>query len=101
MVFPLLFILMGITFGLGTGATAVIAQFIGSDEKENANNTAEHILFIGIALGILLNILSFFIGDKLILAQGADNVTLKYSLDFTSNFPIEIRLQMLLMQLDL
>ena len=81
-VFPFLFIIMGITFGLGTGATAVIAQFIGADEKENANNTAEHILFIGISLGILLNILSFFIGDKLILAQGADNVTLKYSLDY-------------------
>ena len=31
--FPFLFIIMGITFGLGSGATAVIAQFIGSEEK--------------------------------------------------------------------
>ena len=35
--FPFLFIIMGITFGLGSGATAVIAQFIGSDEKHKAN----------------------------------------------------------------
>ena len=33
-VFPFLFIIMGITFGLGSGATALIAQFIGSDERK-------------------------------------------------------------------
>ena len=80
--FPFLFIIMGITFGLGSGATAVIAQFIGSDEKQKANNAAEHILIIGVILGIVLNLLSFFIGDKLILIQGADQLTLKYSLDY-------------------
>ena len=80
--FPFLFIIMGITFGLGSGATAVIAQFIGADEKEKADNTAEHILVIGIILGIILNLMSFFIGEKLILLQGADTITLKYSLDY-------------------
>ena len=80
--FPFLFIVMGITFGLGSGATAVIAQFIGSDEKQKASNAAEHILIIGILLGVILNILSFFIGDKLILLQGADEKTLRYSLDY-------------------
>ena len=54
--FPFLFIIMGITFGLGSGATAVIAQFIGSEEKNKASNAAEHILVIGIALGIILNL---------------------------------------------
>jgi len=81
-VFPFLFIIMGITFGLGSGGTAVIAQFIGSDDKEKANNAAEHLLVIGIILGIVLNLLSFFIGDKLILIQGSNEMTLKYSLDY-------------------
>ena len=80
--FPFLFIIMGITFGLGSGATAVIAQFIGSEEKNKASNAAEHILVIGIALGIILNLLSFFIGDKLILMQGANQAALKYALDY-------------------
>ena len=39
-VFPFLFIIMGITFGLGSGATTVIAQFIGSKDKKNADNAA-------------------------------------------------------------
>ena len=38
-VFPFLFIIMGITFGLGSGATTVIAQFIGSEDKNNADKT--------------------------------------------------------------
>ena len=33
-VFPLLFVLMGITFGLGSGATTVIAQYIGAKDKK-------------------------------------------------------------------
>ena len=33
-VFPFLFILMGITFGIGSGATTVIAQFIGAKDKK-------------------------------------------------------------------
>ena len=80
--FPFLFIIMGITFGLGSGATAVIAQFIGSEEKNKANNAAEHILVIGMLLGIILNLLSFFIGDQLILMQGANQATLEYALDY-------------------
>ena len=33
-IFPPLFIIMGITFGLGSGATTVIAQSIGEKNKE-------------------------------------------------------------------
>ena len=60
-VFPFLFIIMGITFGLGSGATALIAQFIGSDEREKATDVAEHILFLGIFLGIILRAFSVLI----------------------------------------
>ena len=44
---PLLFFGLGITFGLGSGVTAVVAQFIGAEDKKNADNSAEH----GIVLG--------------------------------------------------
>tara|TARA_Y100001970_G_C14230197_1_gene858125 strand:+ start:554 stop:1918 length:1365 start_codon:yes stop_codon:yes gene_type:complete len=81
-VFPFLFIIMGITFGLGSGATAVIAQYIGADDKNNARSAAEHILILGLLIGVILNILSFFFGDYLILIQGSDKHTLKYALDY-------------------
>ena len=51
-VFPYFFILMGITFGLGSGATTVIAQYIGAKDKNKADNAAVHTIFLGIIIGI-------------------------------------------------
>ena len=38
LIFPPLFIIMGITFGLGSGATTVIAKSIGEKDKSKADN---------------------------------------------------------------
>ena len=43
-VFPALFIIMGITFGLGSGSTTVIAQCIGENNKK-ADSFAQHTSF--------------------------------------------------------
>ena len=72
-IFPLLFILMGITFGLGSGATTVIAQFIGSKDKESADNAALHTLFLGFIIGIIVITCGFYYGDTFIRAQGASS----------------------------
>ena len=52
-VFPALFIIMGVTFGIGSGATTVIAQYIGAKDKENADNAAAHTILLGIIIGII------------------------------------------------
>ena len=39
-VFPYMFIIMGLTFGLGGGVTAVIARFIGEQSKIKADIAA-------------------------------------------------------------
>lgn len=51
---PLGFFAIGIIFGLGTGATAAIARYLGAEDKRAADNAAEHALLIGIAVGLLL-----------------------------------------------
>jgi len=81
-IFPYFFILMGITFGLGTGATTVIAQFIGAKDKKNADNTAEHTILMGIIIGIIIITLGFYYGDKLLELQGADKKTIDMALDY-------------------
>ncbi len=81
-VFPYFFILMGITFGLGSGATTVIAQFIGAKDKKNADNTAEHTILIGMIIGIIMIIIGFYYGDKLLGLQGADEKTIQIALDY-------------------
>ncbi|MEE2858092.1 MAG: MATE family efflux transporter [Candidatus Neomarinimicrobiota bacterium] len=81
-VFPFIFILMGITFGLGSGATTVIAQFIGSKDKENADNAAKHTIILGLLIGIVIIIIGFMFGEKLLKIQGADDDTITMALDY-------------------
>ena len=81
-VFPFIFILMGITFGLGSGATTVIAQFIGSKDKQNADNAAKHTIILGLLIGIIIIIIGFIFGEKLLKIQGADDETITMALDF-------------------
>ncbi|SVC02363.1 uncharacterized protein METZ01_LOCUS255217, partial [marine metagenome] len=81
-VFPFLFIIMGITFGVGSGATTVIAQFIGAKDKKNADNAAEHTILIGLIIGIIIVFIGFYYGDKLLGMQGADSATIHTAMDY-------------------
>ena len=63
LIFPPMFIIMGITFGLGSGATTVIAQEIGKGKKQLADNAAEHIIILGIILSIIFIMIGIFWRD--------------------------------------
>ena len=72
LIFPTMFIIMGITFGLGSGATTVIAQEIGKGKKQLADNAAEHIIILGIILSIIFIMIGIFFGETLIKYQSED-----------------------------
>ena len=72
LIFPPMFIIMGITFGLGSGATTVIAQEIGKGKKQLADNAAEHIIILGIILSIIFIMIGIFFGETLIKYQSED-----------------------------
>ena len=50
---PLSFFAIGITFGLGIGATSAIARLLGAKNKSGADNAASHALLVGMSAGIL------------------------------------------------
>ena len=79
-VFPPMFIIMGITFGLGSGATTVIAQSIGQENKQKADNAAEHIIMLGIFLSLFFILIGIYFGNTIISSQSSDpNVFLNAS----------------------
>ena len=81
-IFPFMFFLMGITFGLGSGATSVIAKYIGGDRKKDADNAAEHTIILGLFIyGIMLLVL-YFAGEGLIKLQGADEAATQAAMDY-------------------
>ena len=81
-VFPLLFILIGITFGLGTGVTTVIAQLIGKGELSLVKETYLQTLWIGIFLSFSSILLGVIFANNIILFQGADALSANQALIF-------------------
>jgi putative MATE family efflux protein len=82
LIFPPMFIIMGITFGLGSGATTVIAQKIGQGEKKQADNAAEHIIILGIILSVLFILIGIFFGDSLIQYQSTNEEVFPHATDY-------------------
>jgi len=67
---PLFWLAMGISFGLGTGVTAVIARFIGAQDHQSAANVAEHGLLLGLTIGGLFSTIGLVFGENILLSLG-------------------------------
>ncbi len=68
---PLVFLSIGITFGLGSGATSVIAQYLGAEDKRGADNAAEHALLIGVVMGVVVPAFGLFFDRHIFAVLGA------------------------------
>lgn len=72
---PLFFFVLGLTMGLGSGVTSSIARFIGSKDKVNADNSAEHALLMAFIIASILTSIGLIYGKEILSAIGAtDNV---------------------------
>jgi MATE family, multidrug efflux pump len=67
---PLFFIAMGVTFGLGTGITAMIAQAIGAKDKDRADWVAEHAVVLGLIVTAVFTVLGLLYGRPMLAALG-------------------------------
>lgn len=68
---PLVFFLIGVTFGLGSGVTAVVAQFVGEEDKVQADNSAMHGVALGVAVAAVLTAVGLAFGRELLGLLGA------------------------------
>lgn len=67
---PILFFGMGLVFGLGSGVTAVIAQYIGSNDLEKANNCAQQSIYMGLIIGFILTFVGLVFGKEILKFLG-------------------------------
>tara|TARA_B110000196_G_scaffold52143_1_gene42861 strand:- start:1175 stop:2533 length:1359 start_codon:yes stop_codon:yes gene_type:complete len=79
---PLFFLVLGLSFGVGSGVTASIARFIGAKDKVNADNTAEHAVALGLIISIILTTLGLIYGEDLLQRLGATESVLPLSWDY-------------------
>ena len=68
--FPIFFFVMGLSFGLGSGVTASIARYIGSNDKVNADNAAEHAVVIAFLISLVLTSLGLIYGKEILFKMG-------------------------------
>ena len=67
---PLLFFVLGLSMGLGSGVTASIARFIGASDKINADNSAEHALLMASGISIFMVIMGLLYGKQVLVMLG-------------------------------
>lgn len=79
---PLVFFGLGIVFGLGTGVTAVVARFIGAGDKRGADNSAEHAVLMGLALGFIIAAAGLSWGRPLLSILGTPDPVLPLAWDY-------------------
>ncbi|HXV59339.1 MAG TPA: MATE family efflux transporter [Vicinamibacteria bacterium] len=81
---PLVFLGLGVVFGLGTGVTAVIARYIGARDKRLADSSAEHAVALGLLLSILFTVVALLWGRPLLAALGVPASLMSLAWDYFS-----------------
>lgn len=81
-VMPFYFIIMGITFGIAGGTTAVIAQYIGANNQDASSQTAQNSLIIAVLISVINIIFTYWFGNDVIAFQGADSKVLSLALEY-------------------
>ncbi len=67
---PLLFFVLGLSMGLGSGVTASIARFIGASDKINADNSAEHALLMASIISVIMVMFGLLYGKQMLIILG-------------------------------
>ncbi|MGL1891595.1 MAG: MATE family efflux transporter [Spirochaetaceae bacterium] len=81
--FPIQMIIIAIFVGLGIGINSFMSRKLGEGNKDEAENTAEHGLIIGILIWSLLAISSFFLPQLFFKMFTDDVVVLEYAIQYT------------------
>ncbi len=73
-VFPVFFMVMALSTGVGMGATSALSRRIGSRDKKGADNVGIHAIILGLLISILITIPLFVLAENIFAAMGAGEV---------------------------
>ncbi len=71
LIMPLIMILSGIGFMIGTGGSALVSFLLGAGDKKKANRTFSLLVYFTIVIGIIISIVGYFIVEPVAMAFGA------------------------------
>jgi len=89
-IWPVLFLILSIGMGLTIAGTSLISQYLGSREKNQANEIASQIFLVAIMLGLILSIIGYFSTPYIIKLMGANSELYSYSSKYLSIMFLDI-----------
>lgn len=81
-VWPIIFFMMSIAVGLSIAGTALISQYTGANDNEQAKVVAGQIISFSFISSTVLGILGFFATPFIVSIMGAEGELFNYSVDF-------------------
>lgn len=81
--FPIQMVIIAIFVGLGVGVNSYMSRKFGEGKRDEATNTAEHGLIIGLCIWVLLAVGSFIVPQHFFKIFTDDQVVLDYSIQYT------------------
>ena len=70
-ILPFFMMAIAISTGLGVGSSSAVSRKIGADDKEGADNVADHSIMLVILFGVLFTIFLFFGAESLLKMMGS------------------------------
>jgi len=77
--FPVIFTFISLGMGLGIAGTALISQFVGANQLEDAKKYATNLVILSLIIGIALNIFAFFGSPAIMQMMGTKGYILEHS----------------------
>ncbi len=85
--FPFFFIIIALGMGIGIGGSSAISRRIGSNDKKEADNTAEHTIILGFIVSIVISISAFpFLDDIMKAFSGENRQVAEMATDYSKIF---------------
>jgi putative MATE family efflux protein len=87
-VFPLFFIVIGISNGIGIGAASAISRRIGAENKAEADRTAAHAIALGLVASVIMTIVFLLLLEPIIrvVGAGATEDTIRECINYATPF---------------
>ncbi len=79
---PVLNVLLAFQVGFSVAGVAIISQLLGSGQKERARDNAGLLLSVAVIMGVLVNVILWFLGPVILEWMGAEGATLASAVDY-------------------
>src|SRR5690554_5232826 len=79
---PVISITYAIAGGFMTAGAAIIAQYLGAKQKENASKTAGQLLILCIIAGFVMGVLLYIFTPAIMKWMGAEGLALEYMIEY-------------------